>query len=261
MIQDDQVKGQPQTLYKDTKSNIEALSGRREGDMAYATDTDQMGIYDGSAWQWYAPVGGWINPGETWTYASATTFTVSGNQTAKYAKGTRIKLVQTTTKYFVVTGSSYSSPNTTVTITGGSDYTLANAAITGNRYSYGNPPDYPDLFNWTPELTGAGSMSVTADSILVAKFRVTGKTVYFYMRASGTTGGTASNGILFTLPINAEDGANYPPCAGFASDGGNSLCAYGFIEATTVTVRKYDASNWNLSTTRIFAVSGHYQMD
>lgn len=45
--------GRPQILYKDTKSNIEALStGVEEGSIAYATDTNQIGSYNGAFWDW-----------------------------------------------------------------------------------------------------------------------------------------------------------------------------------------------------------------
>ncbi len=92
-------------------------------------------------------IDGWTPAAETWTYASASTFTVSGNQTVKYSKGTRLKFMQTTTKYAVVVGSSYSSPDTTVTILINSDYTIANAAISANYYSYAvNPQGYPGWF-------------------------------------------------------------------------------------------------------------------
>jgi len=85
------------------------------------------------------PENGWIPAGETWTYASADsptfTFTISGDKTSKYSVGMKIKLTQTTVKYFIITAISYSSPNTTVTVYGGTDYTLANATITNPYYS------------------------------------------------------------------------------------------------------------------------------
>jgi len=49
------------------------------------------------------PIDGWINPAETWNYTSASTFTVNGNKSTKYSKGDKIKLTQTTVKYFYVT--------------------------------------------------------------------------------------------------------------------------------------------------------------
>ncbi len=86
------------------------------------------------------PNDGWVDASaDTWTYASADsptfTFTITGDFTAILTPGTRLKLTQTTVKYFIVTAVSVSSGTTTVTIYGGTDYTLANAAISANYYS------------------------------------------------------------------------------------------------------------------------------
>ena len=93
---------------------------------------DSFAIKDGVPKNW----NGWITPDETWTYASASTFIVPGDQTTKYTIGTILKWTQTTVKYGIVSSSSYSSPNTTVTIVVNTDYTIANAVITNNYYSY-----------------------------------------------------------------------------------------------------------------------------
>jgi hypothetical protein len=45
-----------------------------------------------------------------------------------HKNGDKIKLTQTTVKYFYIVGVA----NTLLTVTGGSDYTVANAAITNN---------------------------------------------------------------------------------------------------------------------------------
>jgi hypothetical protein len=103
--------------------------------------------------------GGWTGVGETWTYASADsptyTFTVSGDETGRYSLGMRIKLTQSsTTKYFIITAVSYSSPNTTVTVYGGTDYTLANSTISNTYYSMVKAPQgFPlDPAKWTEEV-------------------------------------------------------------------------------------------------------------
>jgi len=89
-------------------------------------------------------IDGWISAGETWTYASADdptfTFTISGDKTSKYSAGMRIKLTQTSVKYFIITAVSYSSPNTTITVYGGTDYDLVNATITSPYYSTQKAP-------------------------------------------------------------------------------------------------------------------------
>ncbi|WP_442766606.1 hypothetical protein, partial [Mitsuokella multacida] len=106
----------------------------------------------------------WI-AGETWTYLGADaptyTFTISGDKTSKYSPGMRIKLTQTTVKYFIIVAVSYSYPNTTVTIYGGTDYTLENAAITDPYYSMVKAPaGFPlDPAKWTVSATLSGVQS------------------------------------------------------------------------------------------------------
>lgn len=87
----------------------------------------------------YPANNGWQAVSDSWTYASATTFSVSGDQTAKFTRGTKIKLTNSTTKYFYVVSSSYSSPNTTVTVSGESD--LVNSAITNPFFSNADCPE------------------------------------------------------------------------------------------------------------------------
>jgi len=87
---------------------------------------------------------GWAAAGETWVYASADdptfTFTVAGvDLTTKYSAGMKIKLTQTTVKYFIITRVTFST-NTTITVYGGADYDLANAAITLPFYSTSRSP-------------------------------------------------------------------------------------------------------------------------
>lgn len=46
--------GYPGRIYSGTKAAVEALGGLTGGEVAYATDTNQFGFYNGSAWQWGA---------------------------------------------------------------------------------------------------------------------------------------------------------------------------------------------------------------
>lgn len=131
-------------------------------------NADLLDGYDGSD-----IVTGWIPAGETWTYASADdptfTFTISGDKTDKYSAGMKIKLTQTTVKYFIITKVAYSDPNTTITIYGGTDYDLADATITSPYYSTMKAPQgfplNPD--KWAVEVTDTtarSQSSPTADT-------------------------------------------------------------------------------------------------
>jgi hypothetical protein len=138
-------------------------------------------------------MGGWVSANETWTYASATTITISGDKSGKYQKGDKIKLTQTTVKYFYIVNVVYSSPNTTLTITGGTSYTLTNAAISANFYSKAdNPQGFPGYFTYAPTPTG-----FSANPTLLAEFTIQGvicHTVVF-CTANGT-----SNATTVTVP-------------------------------------------------------------
>lgn len=145
---------------------------------------------------------GWVDDSaETWTYASGSgggtaTFTVSGDLTAKYSKGTRVKLTQTTVKYFLVLGSAHAGGTTTVTISAGADYTLANAAISANYHSYvANPQGFPGWFTYTPTVTGFASLT---DAF--ARFMAVGNTMTVAWYVKGTSNVSAASFNL-SLPV------------------------------------------------------------
>ena len=136
---------------------------------------------------------GWVEAGETWTYASSTTFTITGDKTGKYSVGDKIKLTQTTAKYFYVMGITYGAPNTTITIYAGNDYTLANAAVTSPYYSkYTTPNGFPSRFNITSTITGFSS---TNDNI--CSFTLNGKMIFVNYEINGTSNATS---FFITLP-------------------------------------------------------------
>lgn len=116
----------------------------------------------------YDPTG-WVAAGETWTYNSADAptfvFDVNADVTGKYSPGMRIKLTQTSIKYFIVTAvGSYAGGKTPITVYGGTDYTLANAAITSPYYSAVKAPfGFPlNPLKWTVSFAdGAQSLQGT----------------------------------------------------------------------------------------------------
>lgn len=82
---------------------------------------------------------GWIALGAC-TYETADSptfqFSIAADVTGFIGVGNRIKLTQTTVKYFLVTAvGAYSGGKTIITVYGGTDYTLANAAITNPFFS------------------------------------------------------------------------------------------------------------------------------
>ncbi len=201
---------------------------------------------------------GWISAGETWTYASATTFTISGDLTGKYQKGDKIKLTQTTAKYFYIVGVAYADPNTTVTVTAGDDYSLANAAITSPYYSKEeNPQGFPGVFLYTAPLTPGGNMTYT-DTTSKLFFSIKGQHVILNYAAGGTTGGTASTYIDVTLPVACLSASSYWTAC-MIRDG---TYQGGLISVGTTYLRVYKEglADWTLGVTRQFGVSLSYPL-
>jgi len=111
-----------------------------------------------------ASTDGWNSISATLTYSSADspTFvaTTSSDLTGSIGVGSRIKLTQTTVKYFIVTAITSS----TITLYGGTDYTLANAAITSPYSSLIKTPIgfITDPLKWTVEFTDTAQRSQTS---------------------------------------------------------------------------------------------------
>jgi hypothetical protein len=112
------------------------------------------------------PNDGWIAGTGTWSYTSADdpTFVMSvpDADAALIVVGDRIKLTQTTEKKFIVTAmGSPSGGFTPVTMYGGTDYDLANAAITSPYYSHVKSPlGFPmSKSKWSVVLTDTSDRS------------------------------------------------------------------------------------------------------
>lgn len=139
---------------------------------------------------------GWVACDETLTYASASTFTCSATLAANLSTGDKIKLTQTTAKYFYVVSVS----GTTITVTGGTDYTLANAAITLPFYSKeATPVGFPGEFAYTPTWTNVTIGNATVN----AKFSMVLKKVFCRLDVVWGSGTSASGTFQFTLPVTA----------------------------------------------------------
>lgn len=206
-------------------------------------------------------VDGWIATADTWTYASATTFTIAGDLTAKYIPGTKLKLTQTTVKFFYVVSSVFAGGNTTVTFTGGSDYSLANASITSPFYSYeDNPQGFPQWFNYTPTWTG-----VSPAPTVIARFNVVGRMVTAVISPTVAGTGTLTT-FQATAPIVSTNIAGYgwhAPC--ICNDNGVTLTNWGRADmvgnSNAITFYTSAATGaWTASGSRYVAVTIQYEI-
>lgn len=105
---------------------------------------------------------GWTADTNTWTYSTVDgatgTVTINADLTGTIQAGDRIKFTQTTVKYFIVTKTpTFATGNTTLIFWGGTDYTLANAAITSPSYSHAKSPFGMNIdpTKWTISFTDA----------------------------------------------------------------------------------------------------------
>lgn len=188
------------------KGDLVVGSGERALDVLPAEDDGDILMLDaaedtGMRWDGILTYlkSGWVPVTETWTYASATTVTTPGDLTGKYSVGMKARYKQGGAfKYGVIVGVSYSDPSTTITIAGGSDYTIAEAAITDLYYSTGDPYGFPDWFNWSPSLTGWSS----DPSSPVYRFKISGRKclVSVSQPNDGTSNATS---IVISAPVAA----------------------------------------------------------
>jgi hypothetical protein len=153
------------TFYPATKAKSSEVNANFSALNSDITTLDgRIGTLESSA----TSQAGWVTVTDTWTYASADdptfTFTISGDKTAVLSAGMKIKLTQTSAKYFIITNVTYGAPNTTVTVYGGTDYDLTNATITSPYYSTARAPQGFPLSpsKWTVTVSDASDYSQVA---------------------------------------------------------------------------------------------------
>jgi hypothetical protein len=142
---------------------------------------------------------GWIPAGETWTYASATRITVPSDARLKYQKGDKIRFKQGGDwKYMYVVGVA----ETYIDVTGGTDYTVANAEITSSYYSkIENPQGFPHYFNWLPYVFGSDTAGVGSYNSQRGRFCIKGNTCIFQAYCYWTSH-TGSGNCCLAIPIS-----------------------------------------------------------
>ncbi len=243
----------------DVLQNVDAINSIAIGSDTYTTDDNQVVIGNEDVTEFLfagvlltkaqlgalavtGGVDGWF-PADAMTYVSPTTVTVNGDQTGKYQKWDKIELTQTTVKYFrIVEDPTYNSgtEKTTLTLSGMTMYTLAEAEISSPYYSrYDRPLGFPtgvvDL--WTTGTTATGVITL-AEVFTHYKFIILQVAI-----ASST-----SRNIKFVVETST-----------FA--GGSTLCSFVHTDGNTYSARLVDSSgnidvNGIKSGTLVVAVRG-----
>lgn len=199
------------------------------------------------------PSTGWNEISDTWTRTGNHTFTVASDVTATYGrKGTKVRYKQGGSfEYGVVGSSSYSAPNTTITLITNDDYAMAAGALTDTAVSFiENPEGFPSSFNYTPTLSATGSMTIASSTINIAKWWTIGALTQFTVDIEVSFGGTASTGFLVSPPITPT--VNNMAFAANCRDTGSGALPVGtgtVSIASGLVFRKADVSNWTLAAT------------
>jgi hypothetical protein len=195
---------------------------------------------------------GWVFANETWTYASATTITVPSGAASKYKKGDKIKITQSsTTKYFYI----ITVADTLLTVTGGTDYTVANSTISNNYYSHAqNPIGFPAYFNYTPTVTAA-SGAITSYTVNVARFSIIASDIFLNLQITITNAGTGAGELRVALPVN---NAGYSIFAG-RENAVNGKMLQGKTESNLLNIIVYDNVTSTIVTNASVLISGTYR--
>jgi len=154
-------------------------------------------------WEYREAPTGWVTVDGACSYVSANSILGPGTLQYTLQKGDKFAIVQGgTTKYFYVTSiAPYVPSGTVVGLQAGSDYTVANAAISAAYFSHAeNPFGFPDWFNWTPTLTGWSTVPPSARY----RFKVHGRTVTVSVRQAGASVSNTT-GISITAPITSAN--------------------------------------------------------
>lgn len=154
---------------------------------------------------------GWIPITATWTRTGNHVFTVSGDVTATYRKGTKVRYKDGGSyEYGVVGSSSHSSGTTTVNLIVTTDYAMAAATITDRYVSYiENPEGFPDTFNYSPNAApSSGAWSGTPTFTLsYATWKTFGKQIKVDVAYVITNNNTGSGHVTTDTPITIDKGS------------------------------------------------------
>lgn len=203
----------PETIfYAAYNSGTGALTGVVRGQAGTTDVTHDAGaeVQCGMTTAFLEDNTGWKTVKDTWAYASATTITVPAGAASLYSVGDKIKITQTTDKFFYIVGVA----DTVLTVCAGSDYTVANEAITAAYYSKATSPvGFPFWFAFSTTYGGFSSNPPSTN----LQFGMNGREVKLLIN----TGDGTSNATSFTMTapvasakiaggtINVKDNGNW----------------------------------------------------
>ncbi len=226
------------------------------------TDGERIEIPAGTSLAEESVFSRWIRTEEVWTRTGNHTFTVTGDVTDRYRKGTKVRYEDDNAagggsyEYGVIASSSYSSPNTTVTLITNSDYAMAAATISNTYLSYSeNPEGFPQTFSFTTTPSRFTTGYTNVPTINISNWRAIGDRIDVTIRATmnATPGGTGFQ--TYTLPVT--------PTASSVSVGMQVSDIYamsGIFDAGSAQLRawKYDGTV-EATASKIYHYTGSYK--
>jgi hypothetical protein len=200
---------------------------------------------------------GWNPANETWTYASAATFTVASDVRTKYQKGDKFKLTSNgTVLYGYILSVTYSAPNSTVTVVGNA---LTNFAYTNNYFSKASTPqDFPHWFAWTDNLTWTTATPTLSTD--VARYAIVGNMCYPHVYLV-TLNGLGATALKISVPVTPKNNNDTVPL--LATQMVNSVYSIPmpYIDTTTTDgIKFFNLSTLTNGVASVISISGAYEI-
>jgi hypothetical protein len=170
---------------------------------------------------------------------------------AKYAADTAQGTADITTTY---QGYVTAFTDTTLTLTGGSDYVLYNSTLSSPYYSKSSSPvGFPQWFNWTITVQKSDATTALTATQRIARFCLNGRIINYrvLLQAVGNPGG---NIIYLSTPITAKsDGYDNSCGAGDCNDGANGSTGKANIQSggTKIYVALSNGAAWGVTSNTI----------
>ena len=134
-----------------------------------------------------------------------------------------------------------------LTATAGAITTLTSTTILG-----------PTWQNWTPTLTGGGSLSLSTTSA-TGRYLQVGKVVFFLLNCQASGTGSTHWEVNSTLPVTSSALVGYSIGTGQGYNGSAyKLCYANLISTTSMRIYQYDLTHWGTSPNLEIRATGFY---
>jgi hypothetical protein len=184
----------------------------------------------------------WTQEIATATRTGNHVFTLAGDQTDYYRKGTRVRYKDGGAfEYGVVVSAAYSSV-TTVTLATNTDYTMAGNPTELWFSNVDNPAGYPNDFTWEPTVSGQTDAGSGTYSVQAGKFSIRGRSIKVIGNCIWSNH-TGTGNLIFNLPVKSRNVTNLFQAVSVHTNlmtlPANTVTVTGLVVNNTSTVRLY----------------------